>query len=295
MKTILVTGATGTIGRHVVPALAHHGHRPLAFGRDPQRLAATHPGIQARVGDFGDPETLRAAMTGVDSVFLASPNTPDQVQHECAVIDAAAACGVRRIVKLSARGADETSPVAFWQWHAAIESHLKRSGVPYVALRPGFSMANVLGHADQVRDHDILPAPALATPVAMVHPADVAEVAAHLLATDPFPTERVLELTGPQAVTFTQLAELLTDVAARPIAYAGGTDDQVRQSLDQRGVPAFVTDQILAIFDQLRTGAQAATTSAVTDVLGRPGRPVGAFLAENAAAFKPARQTRSAS
>lgn len=295
MSTILVAGAAGTIGRHVVPALAHRGHRPVAFGRDSERLAVTHPGVECRVGDFGDPETLRAAMAGVDGVFLLSPNTPDQVQHECAVIDAAAAAGVRRIVKLSARGAHETSPVAFWQWHAAIESHLERSGVPYVALRAGFSMANVLGHADQVRDHDILPAPALAAPVAMVHPADVAEVAAHLLATEPFPTERVLELTGPQAVTFAELGELLTDVTGRPISYVGGTDDQVRQSLGERGVPGFVTDQILAIFDQLRAGAQSSTTPTVTDVLGRPGRPVRDFLAENAAAFNPARQTLSAS
>ena len=90
------------------------------------------------------------ALRDVDAVFLACGNVPDQVAYECAVIDEAARSGVRRIVKLSARGAAIGSPVAYWDWHGLIERHLQASGIPSVVLQPGFLMTNLLAAAEQV-------------------------------------------------------------------------------------------------------------------------------------------------
>lgn len=285
MSTILVTGATGTIGGRVVRALIDAGQPPRALLRTADRAHRLPAGAEPVVADFADAAALGAAMRGVDRVFLASPNAPEQVAWELGVIDAAADAGVARMVKLSARGVDADSPVAFWRWHAEIEAYLRGSRVPSVALRPGFSMANILGHADEVRDLGMLPAPALTTPVAMIHPQDVADTAAHLLLADEFHDEQ-LELTGPQAVTFEQVAEAISRHAGRPVGYLPCTDEQVTAALGGRGVPPFVVSQILAIFDALRAGGQATTTDAVTQVTGGSGRTLEEFLHEHAAAFR---------
>ena len=100
------------------------------------------------------------------------------------MIDAAAQAGVRRIVKLSARGAAIGAPVAYWHWHALIEQHLRASGVPAVMLQPGFLMTNLLGAAEHVRQQGMLFAPAAGARIAMIDPADVAAVAAVALTTD---------------------------------------------------------------------------------------------------------------
>lgn len=179
MTRILVTGATGIVGSRVSAALANTDHDVRTLVRDPAAAAALLPdGIRPVRGDYADPASLDAALDGVDAVFLACGNLPQQVEFEIRMVDRAAAAGVRRIVKLSARGADLASPVAFWDWHAQIENHLAASGVPSVVLRPGFLMTNLMASADAVREHGLLVAPAGTARIAMVDPRDVTAVAA---------------------------------------------------------------------------------------------------------------------
>jgi len=129
-STIGVTAATGTIGSIVVRLLQARGLDVRPLGRD----AASGVGLE-----------------GVDVLFLACGNVPEQVAFECAVIDAAQRSGVGRIVKLSARGAGIGSAIAYWHWHGLIEQHLQASGIPATVLQPGFAMTNLLGAAEHVR------------------------------------------------------------------------------------------------------------------------------------------------
>ena len=291
MSTILVTGATGTIGRRLVHTLTDQGHRPTVLLRDPTRAAALGPDLERVtrvIGDYVDTAAVQAALRGVDRVFLLSPNGPDQVRHERTLIDAAAHAGVSRVVKVSAHGAHPDSPVAFWRGHAAIEDHLLHTGMPSVALRPRFSMANILGHADGVRAHGVVFAPAVHAPVAMVDPQDVADLAAHLLTTDDPPTAPHLDVSGPTGVTFTDLAEMIGTLAGRTVTYHPGTDEETATYLAQHGTPPFVTRQILAIFTALRAGAQAQPATTVTEILGREPRTLTAFLSGHADTFRAA-------
>ena len=116
-NTILVTGATGNVGSILVDLLQARDVHLRTLPRRPRPM---------------DRATLATVTDGVDAVFLACGNVPEQVDFECAVIDQAAQAGVRRIVKLSARGADPAAPPAYWRWHAQIEQHLRASGVPAV-------------------------------------------------------------------------------------------------------------------------------------------------------------------
>lgn len=292
MTTFLISGATGTIGRRLVRTLTTQGHRPTVLLRDPARAAALGPDrarVTPVIGDYADRTGLEAALRGVDRVFLVSPNSPDQVDHECALVDAAVRTGVSRIVKISAHGADPDSPVAFWRWHAAIEDHLRRSGVPSVALRPMFSMANILGHAEGVRRQNVVFAPAVDTPLAMVDPHDVADVAASLLTAHTMPSGvDHLDLSGPEGVTFARLAEVISELTGRTVTYRAGTDQEAVSYMDQNGTPPFVTQQILAIFAALRAGAQARPVDTVADILGRQPRTLTAFLRDHSDAFRQA-------
>src|SRR5262245_21266159 len=135
MSKVLVTGATGNIGTHVVDILQRRGVPLRAFSRDAAAAARKLGGADVASGNFTDSASIARALNGVDLVLLSSSNHPEQAAHEAAVIDAAAAAGVKRIVKLSTISAQIGSSSAFFDAHGQAEQHLRASGVPAVILQ----------------------------------------------------------------------------------------------------------------------------------------------------------------
>lgn len=286
MTKVLVTGATGNVGSRVVQELRVRGESVRAFVRDVDKAAAMlGDGVEIMVGDFSDVASVRRAMECVEGVFLACSNQPRQVEFETGVIDAARAASVRRIVKLSALGAEIGAPVAFWDWHGRIEEYLRASGVPSVILRPTFSMANLLGSAEQIRHAGSLFVPAGGASISMVDPRDVAAVAAVAL-TEPEHDGKAYTLTGPEAVSFERVAEELSAVAGRRVQYVSVPDEAARGSMVEAGMPEFVAGQIVTVFGNLRSGAQAQTTSAVRDLTGREPHSIARFAHDHAWLFQ---------
>ncbi|GAA3625526.1 NAD(P)H-binding protein [Microlunatus ginsengisoli] len=279
--SVLVTGATGTVGSRLLPLLTGHDVEIRALARRPAAVVAHHHRIRPIAGDFADSASLDDAMSGVDAVFLACGNGPDQVAHETAVIDAAARAGVGRLVKLSARGAAPDAAVAYWRWHAEIERRLVASGLPAVILRPGFSMANLFAAAEQVRRAGVIAAPAGAAAIAMIDPLDVAAVAAETLVGDGH-AGRTYTLTGPSAIDYRAVAQELGRVARRAVAFVDVPPEAAVAGLTGAGLPPFVADQIAAVFAALRSGAQSTTTGDVATLVGRPPRPLADFATETA-------------
>jgi uncharacterized protein YbjT (DUF2867 family) len=287
MKKLLVTGATGNVGSRVVQELQERGVPVRAFMRDHGK-AQTMPGdgVELAVGDFGDPESVRRSMEGVEGVFLACSNQPRQVEYETRVIDAAREAGVRRIVKLSALGAEIGAPVAFWDWHARIEEHLQSSGIPSVVLRPGFSMANLLASAETVQYTGKLFVPAGEARISMVHPQDVGAAASVALIGDGHEGE-TYTLTGPEAITFEGVAEHLSEAVGREIECLNVPDEAALQGMIEQGIPEFVATQIVAVFGVLRGGGQERTTGTVQSMTGREPRGFAEFAREHARLFAP--------
>jgi uncharacterized protein YbjT (DUF2867 family) len=284
MSTILITGATGNVGSRLVHHLVDSGQTVRAMVHDPAHaVRVAREGVDLAYADFADPISLRAALDGVDRVFLACGNVPDQVASECALVDAAADSGVRRIVKLSARGAATDAPVAYWHAHAVIEEHLRASGVPAVILQPGFLMTNLLAAADHVREQGMLFAPAGEAPIAMIDPSDVAAVAAVALTSDGHEGTHVL--TGPEAISYSQVAAVLTEVVGRSVGYADIPPEAAVPALVQAGLPTFAAEQVVAVFGELRAGAQSRTTRAVETLTRRAPRPFATFARDHAGAF----------
>ena len=281
MTTILVTGATGSIGSRLIPLLQARGVGVRALVRRPGQLASDE--VEVAVGDFADQASLRPALNGVDAVFLACGNVPEQVAYESALIDEAARAGLR-VVKLSARGAAIGAPVAFWHWHGLIEQHLRASGVPAVVLQPGFLMSNLLGSAEPVRQQGLLLAPAAEARIAMIDPADVAAVAAVALTT-PGHDGQSYVLTGPAAIGFSQVAAELSAVTGRAIRFVDIPPEAAAAAMVDGGVPSFAADQVVAVFDTLRRGGQASTTDVVPSLTGRPARLWSDFARDHSGAF----------
>jgi uncharacterized protein YbjT (DUF2867 family) len=287
MTTVLVTGATGNVGSRVVQELAGRGVPVRAFVRDPDRASTIlGPDVDLAVGDFADPASIRAGLEGADVVFLACGNLPGQVAHEANVIDAAARAGVRRLVKLSALGAEIGSPVDFWDWHARIEHHLESSGVPAVILRPRFYMTNLLGSVETIRAAGAIFVPAGGVKVPMIDPRDVAATAAAVLTGDGH-EGRTYELTGPEAITFHDVAAQLSEVAGRPVQFVPVPDAAALEGLRQAGMPDWMAANVVAVFGMLRQDPAAQVTGAVHALTGRQPRHLSEFLADHAALLTP--------
>jgi uncharacterized protein YbjT (DUF2867 family) len=285
---ILVTGATGTAGAEVVRAARERGERVRAFVRDPQQAAEKlGDGVELAVGDFADPRSVRAALAGVDDVVLSCADDPRRVAWEASAIDAAAAAGVRRIVKLSAVGAAPESPVAFWDWHDRVERHLMASPVPGVILRSSFYMTNVLAAAEQVAREGRLYAPAAAARIAMIDPRDVGAAAAAVLSTAGH-EGRTYVLTGPEAITYAEVAAELSAATGRAVEFIDVPDEDARQGLIRAGLPAFAAEHAVKAFAMARHGVAEQVTATVQSLAGRPPRGFASFARDHARLFSPA-------
>ena len=284
---ILVTGATGGTGSHVVRALLGQNEDVRVFVRDAEKARALFGNAaEIAVGDFADAQSVRAALAGAEAMFLSGADDPRRVEWEIAAIDAAVAQGVRRIVKLSSITAGPASPVAFWDWHGRIEEHLRTARVAAVVLRSSFFMSNVLAAAGQVAHEGRLFAPAGEARIAMIDPRDVGDAAACLLTT-PVEVHGAFVLTGPAAITYAEVAAELSAATGRDVEFVNVSDDDARAGLVQAGLPDFVAEQIVAIFAQARQGVNGEVTGTVESLTGRPPRGFGAFARDHADLFAP--------
>ena len=165
---ILITAATGQIGRAIIDHLGD-GPAVRALVREPTEIG----GVETAVGDFDHPDSLRSALNGVDTLFLAGRDNPDQVEQHARVLDLAWDAGVRRVVKLSAIGARADSPVALMRWHHAIEERLRASQFEWTFLRPHLFMQNLLRLAGDVAEKGAIAAPMGARAFPLVDTRDV--------------------------------------------------------------------------------------------------------------------------
>jgi uncharacterized protein YbjT (DUF2867 family) len=281
----LVTGATGNVGAHVVRELREHGVEPRAFVRDREKAAGLlGDDVELAVGSFSDRASLDRALQGVEGMFLACANVPDQVEYECAAIDAAHAAGVSRIVKLSGPRAAVDSWVLFERWQGEIERHLFASGVPWVVMRPSAYMTNLLGSADTVRHIGKLIAPAGAARITYVDPRDVAASAAATLAVAGH-EDSIYTVTGPEAITYEQIAQELSAATGRTIEYVDVPYEAAREAMREAGLPPLMADSIVDVFVTQQAGSQAETSDAVRALTGRDPRTFAQFAREHSAVF----------
>lgn len=215
---ILVSGATGGIGGEVCRLLQEAGTPFRALCRRQEQVESlAKKGIDAVRGDFDRPETLAAAMQGIDTMFLITPPTQQQVAQETAAIDAATDAGVGRIVKISASDGNVRSPVPWAKAHALIDHHLRASGIRWTILKPTAFMQNFLWFKDPIAK-GFLPQVAGKGSVSWVDTRDVARVAAAVLTEDGHEGATYF-ITGPETLDMKEAAARLSKVLGHKVRY----------------------------------------------------------------------------
>ncbi|MEX5721013.1 NmrA family NAD(P)-binding protein [Geodermatophilus maliterrae] len=287
-NTVLVTGATGTIGSTVVRDLRRRGVATRALVRDTARAhVVLGDEVELAAGDLADPHSIRTALRGVQRLLLCTPNEPDQARREIAVLDAAVEAGIRLVVKIGAIGARDDSPLAFWAAHAEIERHLRSTRLPAVVLRPSMYMTNLLTAAETIRQTGQLFAPAGDAKIALIDPRDVAAAAAVVL-TEHGHDGHTYTLTGPVALTHYDIAAQITSAIGRLVEYVAVPDTAAREAMAAAGTPDWLADQVILLWGQLRQGAGATTTDAVRVLTGQAPRGTAEFARDHAHLFSPA-------
>jgi uncharacterized protein YbjT (DUF2867 family) len=270
VASVLVLGASGQVGSRLTPLLVDAGVAVRAF-HDPS-TGPNNPlpdGVDEVRGSFDDTAALRRAMAGMDAAFLLTPPSASQVRWQRAMVQAAVASGIGRVVKLSAFGSDDGTRLQMGRWHRDGEEALAESGLDHVVLRPQYFMQMTsVGMRQALATGVWRGAAAPDVALAVVDTSDVAAVAARVL-TQPGHEGDVLFPTGPEAVTFRDMAARLSIFVGRAIPYQQRPHDEVRAELTARGWPDWHIDDYFMIHGE---AASPLVTDCVADVTGK--RPI---------------------
>jgi uncharacterized protein YbjT (DUF2867 family) len=282
---ILVTGATGTVGSEVVRALRERAERTRALVRDPEKAARMLPSeVELARGDLDDPGALAEAMEGIERLFLLAPVDQRMVELEGKVLDAAKEAGVEHVVKLSVSHADPMADTFFARMHGQGERQLKSSGLAWTILRPTFFMQNLQGLSGMVKSGTIYQ-PAGDGRAGHVDVRDIAAVAAAALSEGGH-EGKTYWITGPQDLSFHDIAKVFSDVTGKPVTYVDVPRDAAKQSITGAGMPEWQAEAVLELTDLLRAGKMSGVSSDVERVTRRPARSLEQFVRDHLDAFR---------
>jgi uncharacterized protein YbjT (DUF2867 family) len=276
---MLVTGATGNIGRALLTELRACGAGPLrGLTRDPAR-AAFPEGVEAVEGDFAQSASVKSALTGASSLFLVSRLGPD-----ADILEAARQAGVEHVVLVSSITARTHPHLGPARENLAVERLLKDSGMAWTILRPTQFASNTLMWAPSIRAHEVVHAPYADTALPTIHPADIASVARAAL-TEPGHQGRTYALTGPEPVTPRQQIAAIATALGRDVPFAEISRHRAHAQL----APLFGPEAADAVLDVTGGDVNAELLTVhdtVSRVTGTPARTYRQWAAENADAFR---------
>lgn len=279
---LLITGATGNIGRELTAALESRGAAVRLLVRDPARLAGSSPHVTA---DLDDPATLPAAFDGADKLFLLTPGIGlSQTEN---AIAAARAADVRHIVHLSSSNVLGDPMPAMGRWHHDREELVRASGIPATILRPGAFMTNALDWLPTIRAGGYVPDPIGSGRYAPIDPADIAAVAAITL-TEEGHEERQYVLTGEEALTVTEQVRILATAIGRHLDVRPVTSlEEAVRSRFPNGAPPALATALIEGFALMRADTVGFRTDTVHKLLGRPPGTFTKWCTRNAHRFRP--------
>lgn len=286
--TTLIVGATGAVAAPLTKDLLEQ--RPVrALVRTREKAQAVFgsdaPNLDLVVGAFDDDDVLDAALDEVELAFLALGSSPQQVQLEIAFIDAAARAGLPQLVKLSTVDARHESLVAVGRWHAEIEDHLRVSGVAHTLLRPSSFSSNLLaGAAPSIARADRWFGSAPSGRTAFIDTRDVSEAAAAIIVQREL-QDKTHVITGPEALTNPEIAQLIGRVLGREITYVPVDEDAVRKGIVAAGLPDVVAEIAVGINRAVESGSHAALTTELEPLIGHAPRTVEQFVGDHRTAF----------
>lgn len=284
-----IIGATGTTGRGLVAALKEKGAAFRCLVRDTAKAAETLGSDVALVqADLGDAASIEAGLQGCDKLFLLSGHSPVMVEQQLNAVNAAKAAGVKHIVKLSGGSfiIQEDSPAMIGRGHWQIEQEIRKSGLDWTFLRPGFFMQNFLNMAEAIKGMGkvMMPVPA-DVGLGMIDVRDTADVAATILTTDGH-AGQVYELSGPD-ITPAEAVAAIGEAIGKEITFVPVPMEGAIGAMKERGMPDWLVDHQSTLMGIAAAGNMASYGNDLIETLaGHAPRSPADFARDHAAAFK---------
>lgn len=273
--TILVTGATGRVGQHVVDQLINRGAHVRVLTRDPSRTAFPD-GVEVAKGDLLDIDSLRNAFSGITSLFLLNAVTGDEFTQALITLNIAREAGVERVVYLSVFDADQAVNVPHFAVKYGAERMLQQMGFSATILRPAYFIDNEQMIKDVIFNYGVYPMPIGGKGVAMVDVRDIAEVAAIELirrdqTPDKLPTDTI-NMVGPDTLTGSNVAAIWSEILGRPVSYAGDDPSEFEQNM-ATFMPKWTAYEMRLMAERYVSDGmipQPGDVERLTQILGRP-------------------------
>ncbi len=288
-KTILVTGATGTVGSEVVKQLSAKGADVRACCHTLSKADKIRgPGVEIVEVDYNKPETVEAAFRGVEKLFLLTPFTDNMVEITAQLAAEARKAGVKHIVKLSTLvlGGDVEAKIPPIRWHRQAEEIVEESGIPYIFVRPNGFMQNFINYyGETIETQNAIYTAAGEAKVGFVDARDIAAVAVEALTGDGH-EGKVYTITGPEAISHNQIADILSEVLGRKISHVNLSEEDLRKGLEEAGLPDWIITSFVEGERITREGRPSAVLPTVEEVTGKKPRSFEQFARDYAEAFE---------
>jgi uncharacterized protein YbjT (DUF2867 family) len=284
--SILITGATGSVGTELARALAAKGIPFRALVRSFENAATlAYLGAELAIGDLNDLQSIRNALQGIERAFLLTNSSEQAEQLQTNFVNAACETGVQHIVKLSQFAADIHSPVRFLRYHAAIEQKIKATDIDYTFLRPNLYMQGFLGFREPITKQGKFFAAVGDAKISAVDVRDIAAVAAAAL-TESNHANKIYNITGPEALTHTEMAMRFSDAFGYQVKFINVSPQEMRHALLHVGFPVWQADGLLEDYAHYARGEASEISTAVHDSTGHAPRTFQAFAQNYASLFQ---------
>jgi uncharacterized protein YbjT (DUF2867 family) len=292
-ETILVMGATGTLGGEVVKQLSSStpAVNIKAGVHSAQNVNKVKDGDKVEVVliDYNKPETLKEALSQVDKLFLLTPDVPNAHELASKLVIEAKKAGIRHIVKQSVMGADLEADVGTFRLHRQAEEIIEQSGIPFTFLRPNEFMQNFINfHSHFIKNNNAFYLPLEDAKVSLVDVRDIAAVAVKSLTEDRSDkhNNKTYLITGPEALSYYQAAEILSSATDKKISYVNISEEEARGAMKEMGMSDWLINTISELNDYFRKGNASQVSSAVEEVTGKKPISFSQFAKDYAEAFR---------
>lgn len=289
MATILVTGATGTVGSEVVRQLSTKGETVKAAARSANDNTFSHlSGVQTIQLDLNSTDIFASAFQGVDKLFLLTPFQSNMVDLTSNLVNEAKKTKIKYIVKQSVMGADAEPGITPSRLHRQAEKIIEESGIPFTFLRPNFFMQNFVNFFSQtIKSQNAFYVPAGDAKVSFVDVRDIAAVAVQALASNNGKHEgKAYNITGGEALSYGQAAEILSKQLGKKVNYVNVSDEDARKGMKDMGMDEWTINSMIELFEITRAGYASAISPAVEEITGSKPISFSQFASDNALSFK---------
>jgi uncharacterized protein YbjT (DUF2867 family) len=290
-STVLVTGATGNIGSEVVKQLSNstpavnikaavHSAQSVKKVKDGDR-------VEVVLIDYNKPETLKEALNQVDKLFLLTPDVPNAHELASNLVVEAKKAGIRHIVKQSVMGADLEADVGTMRLHRQAEKIIEQSGIPFTFLRPNEFMQNFINfHSASMKGNNAFYLPLEDAKVSLVDVRDIAAVAVKSLIDEDKHRNKTYLITGPEALSYHQVAEILSNATGKKISYVNISEQEAKAAMKEMGMSDWLIKTVSELSDYFRKGKASEVSSAVEEATGKKPISFSQFAKDYAQAFR---------